>query len=119
MFPGAGFEADFRLESSFYFSRFSMCGQENPQTSMFSSVSLEQRVPKDHPLRALRALVDGILANMSTLFDERYSHTGRHGRCRQGLRHCRIDGAAAATRHNVNKQRNRCVISFMPETRYA
>lgn len=54
-----------------------MRGQENPQTSMFSYVSLEQRVPKDHPLRALRALIDGILANMSTLFDERYSHTGR------------------------------------------
>jgi transposase len=54
-----------------------MRGQENPQTSMFSYVSLEQRVPKDHPLRTLRALVDGILANMSALFDERYSHTGR------------------------------------------
>ncbi len=34
-------------------------------------------MPKDHPLRTLRALVDGILANMSALFDERYSHTGR------------------------------------------
>lgn len=44
---------------------------------MFSYVSLEQRVPKDHPLRTLRALVDGILANMSALFDQRYSHTGR------------------------------------------
>lgn len=54
-----------------------MRGQENPQASMFSYVSLEQRVPKDHPLRTLRALVDGILANMSALFDERYSHTGR------------------------------------------
>lgn len=40
-------------------------------------MSLEERVPKDHPLRTLRALVDGILANMSALFDERYSHTGR------------------------------------------
>ncbi|WP_043359131.1 transposase, partial [Methyloversatilis universalis] len=54
-----------------------MRGQENPQALMFSYVSLEQRVPKDHPLRSLRALVDGILANMSALFDERYSHTGR------------------------------------------
>ena len=44
---------------------------------MFNYVSLEQRVPKDHPLRTLRALVDGILANMSALFDQRYSHTGR------------------------------------------
>jgi len=33
---------------------------------MFSYVSLERRVPKDHPVRALRAL-----------FDQRYSHTGR------------------------------------------
>jgi hypothetical protein len=40
-------------------------------------VTLEQRAPKDHPLRALRALVEGILANMSAVFDERYSHTGR------------------------------------------
>ena len=54
-----------------------MRGQENTQASMFSYVSLEQRVPKDHPLRTLRALVDGILANMSALFDQRYSHTGR------------------------------------------
>jgi transposase len=54
-----------------------MRGQENPQASMFSYVSLEQRVPKDHPLRTLRALVDGILANTSALFDQRYSHTGR------------------------------------------
>jgi len=54
-----------------------MRGQENTQASMFNYVSLEQRVPKDHPLRTLRALVDGILANMSALFDQRYSHTGR------------------------------------------
>ena len=33
-----------------------MRGQENPQASMFSYVSLEQRVPKVHPLRTLRAL---------------------------------------------------------------
>ena len=54
-----------------------MRGQENPQLSMFSYLSLEHRIPADHPLRRLRLLVDGILANMSTLFDERYSHTGR------------------------------------------
>ena len=54
-----------------------MRGQENPQLSMFSYLSLEHRIPTDHPLRRLRLLVDGILANMSTLFDERYSHTGR------------------------------------------
>ena len=54
-----------------------MRGQENPHLSMFSYLSLAHRIPADHPLRRLRLLVDGILANMSTLFDERYSHTGR------------------------------------------
>ena len=44
---------------------------------MFSYVSLEERIPREHPLRRLRVLVDAILANMSGLFDERYSHTGR------------------------------------------
>ena len=44
---------------------------------MFSDIGLEQRVPKDHPLRTLRALADGILANVSALFDQRYLHTGR------------------------------------------
>lgn len=44
---------------------------------MFSYVSLNARVPTDHPLRRLRLLVDAILANMSGLFDASYSHTGR------------------------------------------
>jgi hypothetical protein len=52
-----------------------MRGQENPQASMFSYVSLEHRVPADHPLRRLRALIDGILANMNTVFEACYSPT--------------------------------------------
>jgi len=44
---------------------------------MFSYLSLEDRVPQDHPLRRLRRLVDMILGNMSGLLDEVYSHTGR------------------------------------------
>lgn len=44
---------------------------------MLSYVSLEQRVPKDCPLRTLRALFDGIIANIIALFDGRYSHTSR------------------------------------------
>jgi len=54
-----------------------MRGQPDPQTSMFSYVSLEDRVPRDHPVRRVRAVVDGILTNLSPQFDVRYSHTGR------------------------------------------
>ena len=44
---------------------------------MFSYVSPEQRIPKDHPLRAIRTLVDEVLADMSREFDRLYATTGR------------------------------------------
>jgi transposase len=44
---------------------------------MFSYVSLEDRMPKDHPLRKLRILVDAVLATMDKDFDGVYAKTGR------------------------------------------
>jgi transposase len=44
---------------------------------MFSYVSLEDRVPQDHPLRAIRKLVDSVLKGMSKQFDRLYSEVGR------------------------------------------
>ncbi len=44
---------------------------------MFSYVSPEQRVPTDHPLRAIRQMVDAILREMSREFDQLYSDVGR------------------------------------------
>lgn len=44
---------------------------------MFSYVSIEDRIPADHPLRAMRRLVDPILAELSPHFDAIYSHEGR------------------------------------------
>jgi len=44
---------------------------------MFSYVSIEERVPPDHPLRAIRRLVDQILAKMSKRFDKMYADNGR------------------------------------------
>jgi hypothetical protein len=35
---------------------------------MFSYVSPEERVPKDHPLRPIKVMVDNILANLAPLF---------------------------------------------------
>ena len=43
---------------------------------MFSYLSPEQRVRKDHPLRAVRAMTDEILSNMSPLFDAMYAEGG-------------------------------------------
>src|SRR5271170_3262106 len=47
------------------------------QTGMFSYVSLEERIPSDHPLRGVRKLVDAVLAGMSKEFDGLYSEVGR------------------------------------------
>jgi transposase len=44
---------------------------------MFSYVTLEQRVPRDHPLREIRLLTDVVLASLSAAFDELYSASGR------------------------------------------
>ena len=44
---------------------------------MFSYISLEERVPKQHPLRKLRSMVDALLATMSTDFEAVYSKVGR------------------------------------------
>ena len=44
---------------------------------MFSYLAPEQRVRKDHPLRAIRAMVDEALDQMSGRFDSMYAQTGR------------------------------------------
>lgn len=54
-----------------------MRGEDVTQGTLFSYVDLEERVPKDHPLRRMRLLVDGILASLSDEFAALYSHTGR------------------------------------------
>src|SRR6266568_192362 len=54
-----------------------MRGDDQPPDSMFSYVSPEHRVPKDHPLRAIRQLVDEILGDMSREFDKLYAKVGR------------------------------------------
>ncbi len=47
------------------------------QLGMFSYVSVDARVPTDHPIRKLRELVDGVLREMDGLFEARYAKTGR------------------------------------------
>jgi len=46
------------------------------QLGMFSYVSVEDRVPADHPIRQLRMLVDVILKDLDGLFETRYAREG-------------------------------------------
>ena len=54
-----------------------MRGDERVQDGMFSYVTLEQRVPQDHPLREIRKQTDVVLRSLSGKFDELYADTGR------------------------------------------
>jgi transposase len=54
-----------------------MRGNKRQQDAMFSYVSLEDRVPADHPLRRIKALIDPVLESMSKVFDTLYAETGR------------------------------------------
>jgi transposase len=54
-----------------------MRGADEQQSQIFSYLSPEARVRKDHPLRAIRAMVDEVLARLSPQFDAMYARVGR------------------------------------------
>jgi transposase len=54
-----------------------MRGDDRQQVVMFSYISPEARVPRDHPLRAIRTLVDEVLAELSPRFETLYAQVGR------------------------------------------
>jgi transposase len=54
-----------------------MRADDQHQGQVFSYVSAEERVPQDHPLRAVRRGVDQILREMTREFGRAYAKTGR------------------------------------------
>lgn len=55
-----------------------MRGTENKQASMLTLRTPEERVPKDHPLRAVKELAEEALLTISPVLDSMYSKRGRH-----------------------------------------
>src|SRR3954454_10887998 len=54
-----------------------MRGADEQTGALFSYLSPEAMVPKDHPLRAIRPLVNAALARLSPDFAQLYAPTGR------------------------------------------
>jgi transposase len=54
-----------------------MRGKDTQQSAIFSYVSPEERVPAEHPLRAMRVMVDGALRALSPAFNRMYVDFGR------------------------------------------
>jgi transposase len=54
-----------------------MRGSTPQQSSMLCLVSMEDRVPQDHPLRPMKKMADQALAELSAVFDAMYAASGR------------------------------------------
>jgi len=54
-----------------------MRGDHDEQADVWSYIPLEQRVPADHPLRPMRAMVDTVLTELSPQFTPLYARVGR------------------------------------------
>ena len=54
-----------------------MRGKPDQQLAMLSSLSTEDLIPKDHPIRRIRRIVDEVLGELDGEFDAMYSRVGR------------------------------------------
>jgi transposase len=54
-----------------------MRGTPDPQLSMLTSLSTEDLIPPDHPIRKIRVVVDAVLVELDPVFDEMYAASGR------------------------------------------
>ena len=54
-----------------------MRGSDTRTGELFSYVDLEERVPRDHPLRLIRAIVNEVLAALDREFADIYAAEGQ------------------------------------------
>jgi transposase len=54
-----------------------MRGNPDRQLAMLTTVGTEDLIPADHPIRRIRRVVDGVLADLNDTFDAMYSAKGR------------------------------------------
>jgi transposase len=55
-----------------------MRGSPDPQLAMLTTLSTEELIPADHPIRRIRVVVDAVLADLDDIFDAMYASGGRH-----------------------------------------
>ena len=59
-----------------------MRGNTDPQLAMLTTLSTEDLIPADHPIRKIRVVVDAVLAELDPVFDRVYA-AGVERACRR------------------------------------
>ncbi len=54
-----------------------MRGTPDPQLAMLTTLSTEDLIPPDHPIRRIRVVVDTVLGELDDVFDAMYASSGR------------------------------------------
>src|SRR5438046_784711 len=54
-----------------------MRGQSEPQAPSLVTVNLEEAIPSDHPIRAIKRLAESALSRMDETFEGAYAQGGR------------------------------------------
>jgi transposase len=54
-----------------------MRGRREPQTSFLCFVNVEERIPRQHPIRQVKAMIDEVLRGMDGTFEKLYAERGR------------------------------------------
>jgi hypothetical protein len=54
-----------------------MRGSPDPQLAMLTTLSTEELIPVDHPIRRIRLVGDVMLAELDDTFDAMYAASGR------------------------------------------
>ena len=75
-----------------------MRGDDEQTGYLFSYLSPEQRVPADHPLRAIRTMTDDALRRLSPRFETMYANTGRPSIPPEHLLRCVVSATGTAER---------------------
>ena len=54
-----------------------MRGAPDPQLAMLTTLSTEELIPPDHPIRKIHVVVDAVLDELDAVFEGMYASSGR------------------------------------------